>query len=91
MTREWEVYESKCEPCDHVGLIKGWTDDWDGVGVEFEGFWASQTRKDRTGRETIAHPSVRREEYAAQSLGKNGPCVTCCQRRRMRTVRGQGG
>jgi hypothetical protein len=56
MIKDWEIYEGHCVQCAYTGLIKVWTDDWEGTGVEFEGFWATETRIDRKGRETIAQP-----------------------------------
>jgi hypothetical protein len=54
--KDWEIYEGRCTSCGHAGLIKVWTDDWSGSGVEFEGFWSTETRIDRNGVESIAYP-----------------------------------
>jgi hypothetical protein len=56
MSRDWEIHEGRCVRCGHTGLIKVWTDDWNGTGVEFEGFWSTETRLDRNGRESMAFP-----------------------------------
>lgn len=56
MMRDWEIYEGRCTCCGYTGLIKVWTDDWSGSGVEFEGFWSTETRIDLNGVESMAYP-----------------------------------
>jgi hypothetical protein len=54
--QDWEIYEGRCTGCGHTGLIKVWSDDWSRSGVEFEGFWSTETRVDHLGRESVACP-----------------------------------